>query len=33
MKGLYEAFGRGDVRPVPAAMDDRIERNQAENQP
>jgi ketosteroid isomerase-like protein len=33
MKSLYEAFGRGDVPTVLAAMDDRIEWSEAENQP
>lgn len=31
IRGLYEAFGRGDVPTVLGAMDDRIAWNEAEN--
>jgi ketosteroid isomerase-like protein len=33
VKSLYEAFGRGDVPTVLAAMDPKIEWNEAENFP
>lgn len=33
VRSLYEAFGRGDVPAVLAAMDPRIEWNEAENFP
>ena len=33
LKGLYEAFRRGDVAPVLAGMDDKIEWSEAESNP
>jgi ketosteroid isomerase-like protein len=33
VKGLYEAFGRGEVATVLEAMDDKIEWNEAEGNP